>query len=137
MSLRSIEAPLSSRCRVVCGWLLMTTLVLAGCAGAPGSAVYPNRQALVGKSWNEVRACAGTPVREEKQGTTTRWTYYKHAPVFDRSTVGAKSSVPTPHYACWATVILEQGVVERIDYRSDPAEADAADQCEAIFDPCS
>lgn len=115
---------------------MVVSLLLCGCVGAPGS-VYPNRQALVGKSWNDLRACAGTPMREEIHGSTTRWTYYKHAPVFERSTVGAKSSVPAPHYACWATVILEQGVVERIDYRSDPAEADAADQCEAIFDPCS
>lgn len=128
---------MSSSCRSIGGWLLVALLSLAGCAGTSHIGDYPNRQAVIGNSWNDLRACAGAPLREETQGTTTRWTYYKHAPVFDRSTVGAKSSVPTPHYACWATVVLEQGVVSQIDYRSDPAEADAADQCEAIFDPCS
>ncbi|MFO0775129.1 MAG: hypothetical protein U0172_10755 [Nitrospiraceae bacterium] len=112
-------------------------LWLSGCASTQHHQDYPNRQAMVNKSWSEVRACAGPPLKEEIHGTSTRWIYYNHAPVFDRSTVGAKSSVPTPHYACWATVELEQGVVRRIDYRSDPPESDASDQCEAIFDPCS
>jgi hypothetical protein len=113
-------------------------LWFAGCT-TPGNQddLFPNQRAIIGKTRQELLACAGPPLREAEQADHRLLTYYRHTPVLDRAVVSSKSTVPTVHPACWATVSLEGEVVSAAQYQSVPSSADATDQCEAIFDPCS
>lgn len=99
--------------------------------------LFPNQRAIIGKTKQELLACAGPPLRETKQADHLLMTYYRHTPAFERSIVASKSSVPASHPACWATLSLEGEVVAAVHYQSVPSSTDATDQCEAIFDPCS
>jgi hypothetical protein len=113
----------------------------AGCA-TPGNQngqndLFPNQRAIIGKTRQELLACAGPPLRETTQADHTLLTYYKHVPILDRSVVGSKSTVPALRHACWATVSIEGEVVTAVQYQSVPSSSSATDQCEAIFDPCS
>jgi hypothetical protein len=130
--------------QAVPGLRLLVTLGLIWSAGCvtPGNQngqndLYPNQRAIIGKTRQELLACAGPPLRETKQADHTLLTYYRHTPVLDRSVVASKSTVPAVHPACWATLSLEGEVVAAVQYQSVPSSADATDQCEAIFDPCS
>lgn len=99
--------------------------------------LFPNQRAIIGKTHQALLACAGPPLRETKQEDHTLLTYYRRAPILDRSIVASKSSVPVPRHACWATISIEGDAITAVHYQSVPSSADAADQCEAIFDPCS
>ena len=126
------------------GVRLLVTLGLLWSAGCVTSGdqngqngLYPNQRAIIGKTRQELLACAGPPLRETKQADHILLTYYRHTPVLDRSVVASKSTVPAVHPACWATLSLEGEVVSAAQYQSVPSSTDATDQCEAIFDPCS
>lgn len=116
-------------------------LCLVGCATPPSqngqNELFPNQRAIIGKTRQDLLACAGPPLRETNQADHALLTYYRHTPILERSVVGSKSTVPAIHPACWATVSLEGDVVTAAQYQSVPSSADATDQCEAIFDPCS
>lgn len=112
-------------------------VVLGGCATTDVTDGYPNQRALLKKTRAQLLACAGPPLREITQDGATILTYYRHAPTLERSTVASKGSVPVPHYACWATVLLEGDTVADVRYQSVPAGTNAQDQCETLFDPCS
>lgn len=99
--------------------------------------LFPNQRAIIGKTQQELLACAGVPLRETMQADHTLLIYYKQVPILDRSVVGSKSTVPALRHACWATVSIEEERVTATQYQSVPSSSDATDQCEAIFDPCS
>jgi hypothetical protein len=124
-------------CLLIALWLLWS----AGCA-TPGKQngqndLFPNQRAIIGKTQQELLACAGTPLRETRQADHTLLIYYKQVPILDRSTVASKGSRPALRHACWATVSIEGERVTAAQYQSVPSSSDATDQCEAIFDPCS
>jgi hypothetical protein len=62
--------------------------------------------------------------------------YYREAPLLLESAVGSKSSKPSAHYGCWATVLLQDGKVLEVRYHAVPAGVDATDRCEEIFESC-
>lgn len=99
--------------------------------------LFPNQRAIIGKTRQALLACAGPPLRETKQADHTLLTYHRHTSLLEHSIVASKGTVPAAHPACWATVSIEGEVVTAVHYQSVPSSADATDQCEAIFDPCS
>ncbi|GMV50016.1 MAG: hypothetical protein AMXMBFR67_15590 [Nitrospira sp.] len=62
--------------------------------------------------------------------------YYREAPLLEESMVSSKTSRPTVHHGCWATVVLREERVEGVHYRFVPSSVDASNDCEAIFARC-
>ena len=116
--------------------------ILVGCAGlfacAGPQSVEPNPigQALLGKSRQELVACAGSPLQETKTVEGTVLSYYKEAPMFEESFPFSKSSRPGAHHGCWAHLLMGEDRVVGVEYRSVPPSVHATDHCEEIFHTC-
>ena len=119
--------------------VLLTFLaaIILGCHIAPPvTEGYPHQQALRGMSKAQVLSCAGPPQQEHADGSRTMLRYYQEAPLLEESMVSSKSSRPTAHHGCWATVVLEDDHVNQVRYRFVPSSVDASNDCEVIFANC-
>lgn len=117
--------------------LLLAAGLPLGCQSIPPvTEGYPHQQGLLGKSKQEVLACAGPPLQERVEGPLTTLRYYKEAPLLEESMVGSKGSRPTVHHGCWASVVLQDQRVNHVRYRFVPSSVDASNDCEAIFADC-
>ncbi|MBS0171882.1 MAG: hypothetical protein JSR62_16160 [Nitrospira sp.] len=117
--------------------LLLAAGLALGCQSVPPvTEGYPHQQGLLGKSKQDVLACAGPPLQERGEGALTTLRYYREAPLLEESMVGSKGSRPTVHHGCWATVILQDQRVDRVRYRFVPSSVDASNDCEEIFADC-
>ena len=76
------------------------------------------------------------PEREGSHEELTLLRYYREAPLLQESMIGSKGSTPGTRHGCWGTVVLKDGKVLEVRYRSVPAGVDATDRCEEIFDLC-
>jgi hypothetical protein len=117
-------------------------ILMAGCVGLIGCAVSqpieasPTGKALLGKSKQELVACAGNPLQETKTAEGIVLAYYKEAPMFEESFASSKASRPGAHHGCWARLLMEDDRVVGVEYRSVPPSVDATDHCEEIFRTC-
>lgn len=113
--------------------------MIIGCAEAPskGSVTYPAQQALIGKSKQELFACAGKPVGEKTQEDLTVFTYYKQASLLEESFPEARSSFSKVHHGCRATVVLQGNRINEVRYESVPSYYQDEDHCEEIFELCT
>lgn len=117
--------------------ILLASGLQVGCQSTlPVTEGYPHQQRLQGKTKQEVLTCAGAPLQERAEGTLTTLRYYKEAPLLEESMVGSKSSRPTVHQGCWATVLLRNERVDQVGYRFVPNSVDASNDCEEIFANC-
>ncbi|WP_080884989.1 hypothetical protein [Nitrospira japonica] len=109
-----------------------------GCtAVAPnGPEEYPAQKALIGKTRQELLACAGKPVSERAGGERPAVIYYREASQLEESFPGSKSSFAKVHHGCRATIVLDQDRVADVRYESDPSSYQDEDHCEEIFDRC-
>ena len=96
----------------------------------------PIGKALLGKSKQELVACAGNPLKEAKTDEGTVLSYYKEAPMFEESFAFSKSSRSGVHHGCWAHLLMVDDRVVGVEYRSVPRSVDATDHCEEIFHTC-
>ena len=111
--------------------------IMLGCHSTPHiTEGYPHQRALQGKSKEQVLACAGTPLQAREVGAVTMLRYYKEAPLLEESMVSSKSSRPTVHHGCWATVVIQHQRVDQVQYRFVPSSVDASNDCEEIFANC-
>ena len=111
-----------------------------GCQSTPPiTEGYPHQQALQGKSKEQVLSCAGTPLRRNEQdGELTLLHYYREAPLLEESMVSSKSSRPTVHHGCWATVVHPStNESTRCSIASCRVRSDASNDCEEIFASCA
>ena len=114
----------------------MTGFVLGCQSSPPVTEGYPHQQALQGKTLQQVLACAGPPLQKRENGPVTTLRYYREAPLLEESMVSSKGSRPTVHHGCWATVILQDQHVDRVQYHFVPSSMDASNDCEDIFANC-
>jgi len=125
--------------RLMLALVLSAALVSAiGCAtvASNGSADYPARSALIGKSRQQLLACAGTPVSERAGDEEVVAIYYKEASLLEESFPGSKSSYARVHHGCRATIVLKQDQVSEARYDSEPSSYQDEDLCEEIFALC-
>jgi hypothetical protein len=122
--------------RIFAFFLMVGGVGLIGCAGSQPIEPNPPGKALLGKSKQELVACAGKPLGESKTAEGTVLTYYKEAPMFEESFASSKASRPGAHHGCWARLLMEDDRVVGVEYRSVPPSVDATDHCEAIFRTC-
>jgi len=109
---------------------------LIGCAASQPIEPDPTGKALLGKSKQEVVACAGNPLQETKTAEGIVLRYYKEAPMFEESFASSKASRPGAHHGCWARLLMEDDHVVGVEYMSVPPSVDATDHCEEIFRTC-
>ncbi|MBI5776239.1 MAG: hypothetical protein HY444_02525, partial [Nitrospirae bacterium] len=80
--------------------VLMAPGLTTGCVTTSTDGSFPAQQALLGKTEQEVLACAGEPKKKSVSGEETLLTYHRTAPVFEESFAILKTSVPCPRHAC-------------------------------------
>lgn len=112
--------------------------LVAGCGAVTpnGSEEYPAQKALLGKTRQELIACAGTPVSERPGDERASVIYYREASQLEESFPGSKSSFAKVHHGCRATIFLDQGRIADVRYESEPSSYQDEDHCEEIFDRC-
>jgi hypothetical protein len=116
---------------------VISAALVFGCqATRPVTDGYPRQQRLQGMSKEQVLACAGAPLQERAEGSSTLLRYYREAPLLEESMVSSKGSRPGTHHGCWATVVLQDHRVEQVRYRFVPSSVDASNDCEEIFANC-
>ncbi len=116
--------------------LIIGFVGLIGCAASQPIEASPTGKALLGKSKQELVACAGSPLKEAKTDEGTVLSYYKEAPMLEESFASSKSSRSGAHHGCWAHLLMADDRVVGVEYRSVPRSIDATDHCEEIFHVC-
>ncbi len=116
--------------------LIVGSVELTGCAASQPIEPSPTGQVLLGKSKQELVACAGSPLKETKTTEGTVLAYYKEAPMFEESFASSKSSRSGAHHGCWAHLLMADDRVVGVEYRSVPPSVGSTDHCEEIFHTC-
>ncbi|WP_455388234.1 hypothetical protein [Petrachloros mirabilis] len=112
---------------------------VTGCVEAlpNGSVDHSDQQALIGKTKQELLACAGKPVGEKTQDDLTVLTYYKEASLLEESFPESRSSFSKVHHGCRATVVLQRDRINEVRYESVPSSYQDEDHCVEIFERCT
>jgi len=110
----------------------------SGCTSAPKELPMPSptQKALIGKSRQELMACAAVQPQESIVGDLTVLKYYKEASILEESFPASKSSVARIHHGCWAALGLKNDRVEGVQYDSVPSSYRDDDHCDEIFENC-
>jgi len=111
---------------------------IIGCAGigSDGTSASPAQRALIGKTKQQILACAGIPVHEYADGDRVLLVYYKEASQLEESFFGSKSSIARIHHGCRSTIVLQQDRAAEVRYESDPSTYQDEDHCEETFELC-
>lgn len=112
-------------------------LLLLSCTTVPQEVHVSPAEVLIGKSKQDLLACAGSPLREIPVGGGIVLKYYKEAPMFEESFVGSKGSISGIHHGCWASISISEDRVIGVEYRSVPSPGIADDHCDEIFETCA
>jgi len=112
--------------------------LIVGCAAVTpnGPEAYPAQKALIGKTRQDLIACAGVPVSEWAGEERLAAIYYREASQLEESFPGSKSSFAKVHHGCRATIFFDRDRVADVRYESDPSSYQDEDHCEEIFDRC-
>lgn len=120
--------------------LCFVAVLLMGCATAAPQHYGSNSTAhsLVGKSQAQIVQCAGKPLKHTNYGANgIVLRYYKEAPMAEESKPFLKGSLPLLHHGCWASLLIENGQVTGVEFRTVPEGAEKEDdECEQIFEQC-
>jgi hypothetical protein len=122
--------------RATSALVVCTAVWLIGCTASQPIAPKPTGKALLGKSTQDLVACAGNPLREMKTDEGTILSYYKEAPMLEESVPFLKGSMSGAHHGCWAHLLMGEDRVVGVEYRSVPQSVDATNHCEEIFYAC-
>jgi hypothetical protein len=111
---------------------------VVACAGGnhQGDTNHLGQRALIGKTKQELFACAGPPVSEKVKAGRTVVVYYRQASQLEESFPGSKGSFAMVHHGCRATIVLREDRVEDVRYNSEPSSYHDEDHCEEIFAGC-
>ena len=123
--------------RAVAVLIVFTAVWLVGCAAPQPVEQSRIGNALLGKSREELVACAGHPLRETKTVDGIVLSYYKEAPMLEESSPFLKGSRAGAHHGCWAHLLMGEDRVVGVEYRSVPPSVHATDHCEEIFQTCA
>lgn len=129
-----ILSPTIRWCRALAG--AASVLVALGCQPVPkadSSAMYAG---LIGKSQQELLACAGPSLSETHRSQRTVLLYHKDASAFDHSFFGSKASLGAVHHGCTAVLTLTDDRVVSVEYQPEPPSVAGEDHCEEIFYRC-
>jgi hypothetical protein len=120
-----------------CLTLVFAMLGLYGCAGSVLRPAEMHGQALIGLTQERLRTCAGPPLREVTQTTSSLLIYYREAAMFEESFGGGKGSKPGYHHGCWTTILVEESRVTGVEFRPVPDPDADTHECQEIFAACA
>lgn len=111
---------------------------LTACAGASHhrELAYHAQQVLIGKTKEELLACAGPPVSEKVKSGRTVLVYYREASQLEESFPGSKGSFAMVHHGYRATIMLLEDHIDEVRYESVPRSYRDEDHCEDVFAGC-
>jgi len=125
--------------------LFLVAMALSGCADNKfhrAEVAQRAQTSLIGMKRKDLLACAGVPVRQAKDGDSEFFTY-----VGGGDTVGAAAGVASApaggavfvskHRYCEVTFVLENGVVQKVNYAGRTGGfATAGEQCAYVVQNC-
>ncbi|MDE3017452.1 MAG: hypothetical protein KGO52_09900 [Nitrospirota bacterium] len=111
-------------------------LMVLGCQPVPKAEPSTTQAGLIGKTKQELLACAGAPTHETIADTMATLTYYKRASPLEHFFSATRSGVACPRRGCEATVTLKDDRVMSVQYRAEPEALDGCETCDAIFADC-
>ena len=118
--------------------LMCPVLLFLACAMADQREVRDSqRPILMGKTKQDVLACAGAPIRESEDGEMAELIYYKEASLLEESFPGSKGSIARIHHGCRAKVQFKGNRVMGVSYQSVPNSYHDEDHCDEIFESCT
>ena len=123
--------------RAISALVVCTAVWLVGCAVSQPIEPSPIGKSLLGRSTQELIACAGNPLQERKTAEGTVLSYYKEAPMLEESVPFLKGSRSGARHGCWAHLLMGEDRVVGVEYRSVPRSVDATNHCEEIFHTCA
>lgn len=121
-------------CRLLVGAACL--LFVLGCQPVPKAEPSAVQAGLIGKTKQDILACAGAPTHETTADDAATLTYYKRASPLEHFFSATRSSVACPRRGCEATVTLKDGRVTSVQYRAEPEALDGCEACDAIFADC-
>lgn len=130
------SSPRAKMRRLLLYGLVSVCAFFSGCAGFRVGPVGVNDQALIGLPQEKLRTCAGAPLREVSQPSSTLLVYYREAMMFEESFGGSKGSRPEYHHGCWATILVEEGRITGVEFRPVPDPDADTHECQEIFATC-
>jgi hypothetical protein len=119
--------------------ILSASVGFVGCATPPSDTIAPlssTQKSLLGKTRQDLLACAAVQPEKGKVGEETILKFYKEASILEESFPASKSSVARVHHGCWATLGMKNDRVEDVRYDSVPAFSRHEDHCDEIFAKC-
>lgn len=116
-------------------FMMVATAVVAltGCATSDHA---PVNASVLGKTKEQIVACAGTPLEERQDREMVILTYYKEASILEEAFPQAKTSFPKVHHGCRARLGLKDNHVVGVEYQSVPDSYQDSVHCEEIFEQC-
>lgn len=119
--------------------LVFPLLLFLGCAAHDPGQMRDNQgqYRLMGKTKQEVLACAGIPLKDNEYDDMAELIYYKEASLLEESFPSSKGSVPKSHHGCRANVQLRGNRVVEVHYQSVPNSHHDEDHCDEIFQFCT
>jgi hypothetical protein len=123
---------------VRCALLLICPMFLfLACADHREVRNSQRQHILMGKTKQEILACAGAPIRENEDGEMAELIYYKEASLLEESFPGSKGSIAKIHHGCRANVQLKGNRITGVSYQSVPNSYHDEDHCDEIFESCA
>jgi PBP1b-binding outer membrane lipoprotein LpoB len=116
--------------------VLTAIIFLTGCAAhqtQPMGGIRAPKIEVAGSSKQELLACAGAPVRHEREEGVEYLTYFT-APA--ATSGGLLQTMKARRLSCEATIIIRNNTVEKIEYRDGTGEYTEPEQCAPIFERC-
>ncbi len=101
-----------------------------------GPQPQPVGQHLLGKSHDQIVACAGPPKSVSEAEGLTILTYYRESSVLEEDFPQSKSSFPKIHHGCWARLGLKDHQVVGVEYQPVPRAYEDYSHCDEIFESC-
>lgn len=115
---------------------LAVIVLLSGCAAQqaqPVGGIRAPKIEVAGSSKQELLACAGAPVRHEREEGVEYLTYFT-APA--ATSGGLLQTMKARRLSCEATITIRNNTVEKIEYRDGTGEYTEPEQCAPIFERC-
>lgn len=115
---------------------MMVATAIISVAGCAALDYTPLKASMLGKTKEQIVACAGAPLEERQDGEMVILTYYKEASILEEAFPQSKTSFPKVHHGCRARLGLKDNHVVGVEYQSVPDSYQDSVHCEEIFEQC-
>ncbi|HXF04744.1 MAG TPA: hypothetical protein VNM72_04935 [Blastocatellia bacterium] len=123
---------------VLAGMLgIVPLLGFTGCMEMITPQPFSAEQRVIGKSEQQLVACAGPPRTASSHDGVRILTYHRESGLLEGSSPGSKSSRPEgARHGCTAIVTLQNDRVTEVQYHMTPESTATHEHCEEIFQRC-